>query len=99
MKEVGVNISKRFSKSVDLLSAEFIIGLDYIVTLWAEEMCPVLHSQRTKKLHWPFPDPASKEPLSEEVLLKRFREARDGIQARLTEFRREQKNSSANMNF
>lgn len=92
MKEIGIDISKQFSKPVDLLSPGFITGLDYVVTLCAEEVCPVLHSQRAKKLHWPFPDPASTEPLSDEVLLKRFREARDGIQARLMEFRRERKN-------
>ena len=88
MNEIGVDISKNYSKSVDELPQNFLLNLDYVVTLCAEEVCPVLIS-KAKKLHWPHPDPASKEPLPDEVLLVRFREARDAIQARLLEFKKE----------
>lgn len=89
LEEVGIDISKHFSKSVDQIPPKFLSGLSYAITLCAEEVCPVLPSQTAKKLHWPFPDPASKEPLSDEVMLKRFREARDNIKARLVEFKKE----------
>lgn len=86
MKEVGIDISKHYSKSVDDLSPKFITGLDYVITLCAEEVCPMLVS-KAKKLHWPHPDPASKEPLSEVEMLNRFREARDAISKKLDEFK------------
>ena len=87
MNEIGIDISKHYSKSVDELPPKFLADLNYVITLCAEEVCPVLIS-KAKKLHWPHPDPASKEPLSDEVLLGRFRESRDAIQARLLEFKK-----------
>ena len=88
MKEVGIDISKHYSKSIDELPPKFIVNLDYIITLCAEEVCPTMAS-KAKKLHWPLPDPATKDPLSEEEALKRFRDARDAIHARLKEFKKE----------
>ena len=88
MKEIGIDITKHFSKSYEDLSSQFTENLDFIITLCAEEVCPRVIS-KAKKQHWPFPDPASKEPLSEEESLKRFREARDNIKARLMEFKKE----------
>lgn len=86
MKEIGIDISKHYSKSTDDLSPAFLANLDYVITLCAEEVCPVLIS-KAKKLHWPFPDPASKTPLPEEESLRRFRAARDAISAKLKEFK------------
>lgn len=88
MKEIGLDISKHYSKSVDDLSPKFIVGLDYVITLCAEEVCPTMVS-KAKKLHWPHPDPATKEPLPETEALQRFREARDTIRARLHDFKRQ----------
>jgi arsenate reductase len=89
MKERGFDISKHFSKAIEGLSLSFLAGLDYAITLCAEEVCPVLTSRIAKKLHWPFPDPATTETLSDDVLLERFREARDGIEAQILKFKRE----------
>src|SRR5690349_15752364 len=89
MNEIGIDISKHYSKSIDQLSTKFLVGLDYVITLCAEEVCPVMPSKSAKKLHWPFPDPASKTPLSEEESLRRFREARDAISAKLKAFKTE----------
>lgn len=88
MKEIGVDISKHYSKSVDDLSQAFIVGLDYVITLCAEEVCPTIVS-KAKKRHWPQPDPASKVPLPDEEMLTRFRQARETIHARLNEFKNE----------
>lgn len=87
MNEIGIDISNHFSKSVNQLAPDFLANLDYVITLCAEEVCPVLPSQRAKKLHWPFSDPASKEALSADVMMNRFREARDSIRARLQQFK------------
>lgn len=88
MNEIGIDISKHFSKSYDDLSPGFLGDLDYVITLCAEEVCPTLVS-KAKKLHWPFTDPATKETLPEAEALRRFREARDAIKARLLEFKQE----------
>ena len=88
LNEIGVDISKHYSKSVDDLSPQFVEQIDYVITLCAEEVCPVIIS-KAKKLHWPFPDPASKEPLSDEELHSRFRSARDAIHERLKSFKAE----------
>lgn len=88
MKEIGIDISKQFSKSYDDLSPKFIVSLDYVITLCAEEVCPTMVS-KAKKLHWPFTDPATKEPISADESLKRFRETRDAIHTQLKEFQKE----------
>ena len=87
MSEVGIDISKQYSKSIDDLSPKFIVGLDYIITLCAEEVCPAMVAQKAKKLHWPFSDPATKETLSDDEMLKLFREARDGMLGALKKFK------------
>lgn len=84
MQEIGIDISRHWSKSVDELPPKFIVQLDYVITLCAEEVCPTMVSKGTK-LHWPLPDPAGKGG-SDEEQLERFRQTRDLLRARLTEF-------------
>ena len=48
MKEIGIDISKQFSKSYEQLSPKFIVGVDYIVTLCAEEVCPNMAAPKAK---------------------------------------------------
>lgn len=88
MKETQIDISQQYSKSTDELSPQFIVGLDYIITLCAEEVCPTMVS-KAKKLHWPLPDPASKDQLSENEMLQRFRMARESIIEKLHQFKKE----------
>ena len=87
MKEIGVDISRHWSKSVDDLSPGFIVQLNYVITLCAEEVCPTMVS-RAKKLHWPLKDPAGQEG-SDEEKLQRFRDTRDQIRQRLLAFKAE----------
>ena len=87
LNEVGIDISRHWSKSIDDLSPKFIVQLDYVITLCAEEVCPVMVS-KAKKLHWPLPDPAGVSGTDEDKL-QRFRETRDAIRARIEEFRRQ----------
>lgn len=85
MQEIGIDISRQFSKSVDDLPPEFAAGIDFVITLCAEEVCPVVLT-KAKKLHWPLSDPASPDPLPEKEMLQRFRAARDELQERLKTF-------------
>src|ERR1017187_2173183 len=86
MTEIGVDLSKHMSKSVDGLSPDFLKDLTYVITLCAEEVCPVLIS-RAKRLHWPMPDPAGRDDLSHDEQLDKFRVTRDQIKKRLEEFK------------
>jgi arsenate reductase len=80
MADIGIDISAQRSKSVDDIDPA---GIDLVVTLCAEEVCPVLPG-RVRRLHWPIADPASGDPhLSPEELRARFRSARDEIAARI----------------
>jgi arsenate reductase (thioredoxin) len=85
MQEIGIDISTHSSKSVDDLPPPFLADLDYVITLCAEEVCPLLIST-ARKLHWPFPDPATPEPIPADQALRRFREARDAIARKLDAF-------------
>lgn len=87
MREIGIDLSKHYSKSIDQLSKEFIASLDFIITLCAEEVCPIGVASKAKKLHWPFPDPAI-AAVSQEEKLKQFRKIRDELQNRLKNFHR-----------
>jgi arsenate reductase len=80
MAEIGIDISGQRSKPVDEIDPA---QLDLVVTLCAEEVCPVVPG-RVRRLHWPIADPASSDPsLTVEELRSRFRVARDQIAARL----------------
>lgn len=83
MSEIGIDISKQRSKSVDLIDAN---SVGTVITLCAEEVCPVYLGQ-AKRLHWPIPDPAVDSPdETEDQRLNRFRDAREEIQRRLKDF-------------
>ncbi len=86
LKEIGIDISQNYSKSVKELDPIFLEKLDYVITLCAEEVCPTVITN-AKRLHWPFTDPASKDKLSDEEMLERFRIARESILAQLKEFK------------
>ncbi len=78
MAEVGIELAGHHSKSVQTIDPA---GVDVVVTLCAEEVCPVFLGA-AQRLHWPTPDPASSDPtLSRAQLLERFRTAREAIGA------------------
>lgn len=89
LSEAGIDISNHFSKPIENLPPEFLEGLTHVITLCAEEVCPLVVAPNAKRLHWPFPDPASRETLPPEVLLRRFREAREAISQKLRDFKTE----------
>lgn len=76
MAEIGIDITGQRSKSVDTIDPS---GLDLVVTLCAEKVCPILPGQ-VRRLHWPVPDPAAQTPGEAQV---RFRQARDLIEEKI----------------
>jgi arsenate reductase len=57
MAELGIDIAGHTSKSVDDIDVD---AVDLVVTLCAEEVCPVLPG-KVRRLHWLIADPASKD--------------------------------------
>lgn len=82
MAELGIDLSSQSSKSVETIDPQ---SVDLVITLCAEEVCPVFLS-RAPRMHWPLQDPDRKhEDLSDEERLHHFRVARDQIRARLAD--------------
>ena len=78
LAELGIDISGQTSKTVDTIDPATV---ESVVTLCAEEVCPVALSG-TRHLHWPLPDPTA-EGGSEEEQLERFRKTRDELKSRI----------------
>jgi protein-tyrosine-phosphatase/N-acetylglutamate synthase-like GNAT family acetyltransferase len=79
MREVGIDLAGHRSKLVDAIDPA---GVDLVVTLCAEEVCPAFLAP-VRRLHWPTADPATSAPIDPPELRARFRAARDAITARL----------------
>lgn len=88
MRELGVDLTTQHSKSVQTIDPSTV---GTVITLCAEEVCPVFLGQ-ARRLHWPIPDPASKDPLiPREEMLSRFRTARDTLRGMLERFAAEER--------
>ena len=76
MREIGIDISKHYSKSVDEFSEQ---QFDYVITVCdnANQECPVFPG-KTQRIHWSFDDPA-KAVGDDEARLAVFRRVRDEI--------------------
>lgn len=86
MNEIGLDISRHRSKSVD----EFVgQPFDYVVTVCnnARDTCPAFPAG-TERIHWSFEDPAAVEG-TEQQRLKAFRRTRDLIHERVKTFYRD----------
>jgi arsenate reductase (thioredoxin) len=83
MNEIGIDISGHRSKSADEFSGR---EFTYAITVCdnANDACPVFPGN-TKRLHWPFEDPAAAEGREDERKAV-FRKVRDQIHARVKEF-------------
>ncbi len=80
LAEIGIDISSHRSKSVSDVRPD---DVDAVVTLCAEEVCPVWLG-RALRLHWGLPDPAGAGS-TEAERLRAFREVRDELRRRLAE--------------
>ncbi len=81
LAEIGIDASAQRSKSVDEIDRE---GVDTVITLCAEEVCPV-YLGTARRLHWPLPDPAGHSE-DGEASLERFRTVRDELRRRIGEW-------------
>ena len=83
MAELGIDISRHRSKSVDEFLGE---RFDYAITVCdsARETCPILPGV-AEKIHWSFDDPAAAVGKDDEKLAE-FRRVRDELRAKLREF-------------
>jgi arsenate reductase (thioredoxin) len=79
LDEIGIDIHSQYSKSVNDIPPD---GLDAVVTLCAEEVCPAFLG-KAMRVHWGLPDPAGAGKTEEEQLQK-FRDVRDELRHRLT---------------
>ncbi len=78
LAEIGIDAAGHRSKSFD----EFHdAGVDCVITLCAEENCPVWLGEAAR-VHWALPDPAAATGSDEEVL-DAFRQVRDELVTRL----------------
>jgi protein-tyrosine-phosphatase len=80
LAEVGIDTSGQRSKSVAEIDAG---AVDLVITLCAEEVCPVF-PKRVRKIHWPLPDPAA-EPSGFAHPREAFRDVRDELARRIAE--------------
>ena len=78
LAEIGVDASGQFSKGLDAIPT---VDVDTVVTLCAEEVCPVFPG-RVSRVHWPLPDPAAVQG-DDEVRLTAFRAVRDELERRI----------------
>lgn len=76
MSELGIDIARHRSKSVDEFAGQ---EFDYVITVCdnANEQCPVFPG-KTQRIHWSFDDPAIADG-DEESRLAVFRRVRDEI--------------------
>jgi len=78
LREVGIDISAHRSKSVVDVDPG---GVEVVVTLCAEEVCPVFLGP-ARRVHWGLPDPAAVAG-DRGARLEAFRETRDELRRRL----------------
>jgi arsenate reductase len=81
MAEIGIDVTAQYAKGLDDVP---VADADYVITLCAEEECPVAVT-RGRRLAWTMPDPAGPAE-SEQAQRETFRRVRDGIRERLTAF-------------
>jgi len=89
MREVGIDISGQWSKSVMEYMGKVNFGYVITVCADAEENCPAVFLNMGTHEHWPFDDPA-KFVVEDEQRLTHARRVRDQIEERLRLWLKEQ---------
>ncbi len=76
MADIDIDIREQYTKSVDAID---LSGVELVVTLCAEEVCPVL-PEHVRRVDWPIDDPSAPDP---EEPPARFQAARDQIREKI----------------
>lgn len=79
LAEIGIDISGHFSKGLNDVPPG---SVDAVITLCAEEVCPVWLGKATR-LSWGLPDPA-RVGVTDAERLQAFRDVRDELERRLS---------------
>lgn len=79
LAEIGIDITRHYSKGVDDVALD---DFDHIVTLCAEEVCPVV-TGNIRLEHWPLPDPVGASEDADD--LAPFRQVRDRLRELILE--------------
>ena len=84
MREIGIDMTRHWSKSVELFVGQ---TFDYIITVCdhAQESCPVFPGH-AEQIHQSFEDPPAPGVLSPDETLACFRRVRDQIQHWMRDF-------------
>lgn len=80
MREIGIDISNQYSKSVMEYLGRQVFAHVITVCADAEENCPAVFLSMGEHHHWPFDDPAK---FDDSTRLESTRRVRDQIEARL----------------
>ena len=86
MEERGVDTSGQTSKSIDLYIGKDIFDYIIIVCKESEADCPSLYPLALNVLRWPMNDPASVQAEVRTDAMESFRDIRDEIETKLTEW-------------
>ena len=86
MSEIGIDISRHRSKSVDEFAGQ---AFDYVITVCdnARESCPIFPAT-TQRIHWSLDDPAAVQG-TENQRLGEFCRVRDQLRTLLRQFSQE----------
>ena len=84
MNEIGIDISMQNSKAIEDIDEDFMKNLDYVITLCAEEICPIV-PVTSKHFHWPNEDP-DKDYNNDSQLRYEFTKTRNNIFKLLKKF-------------
>lgn len=90
MAEIGIDISKQRSKSVENFTDR---KFDYVITLCGDDtkdVCPIFTGKTRERLYWSFIDPEESKG-NEEDVFKTFKKVRDEINTKIGEFAKEVK--------
>ncbi len=84
MKEIGIDISDQFSKTIDQVPWD---EMDVVITLCdhAKQTCPMV-PRGARHIHWSIEDPAEADG-DEETILGVYRRIRDEIKERIENLR------------
>ena len=89
MREKGFDLSLHESKGIDKYLGKVLFQYLIIVCAGADKNCPTTWPGVTRRLFWPFEDPAAFEGPEDQKLAK-FREVRDQVERKVREWVAEQ---------